>query len=79
MNVSLTPELEKLVRDKVESGRYLSASEVIREGLRLLEKRDRLYELQQRHSIQVGQTEQGELMDEENGLVELEADIQNIE
>ncbi len=45
MNVSLTPELEQLVHTKVKSGRYLSASEVIREGLRLLEERDRLFEL----------------------------------
>ena len=37
MNVSLTPELEKLVTAKVESGRYTSASEVVREGLRLLD------------------------------------------
>jgi len=36
MNVSLTPELEKLVNRKVESGMYNSASEVIRAGLRLL-------------------------------------------
>jgi antitoxin ParD1/3/4 len=45
MNVSLTPELERLVTRKVESGLYQSASEVIREGLRLLEERDRLREL----------------------------------
>ena len=40
MNVSLTPELEEFVSTKVESGRYHSASEVVREGLRLLEERD---------------------------------------
>ncbi|HEX4807926.1 MAG TPA: type II toxin-antitoxin system ParD family antitoxin [Bryobacteraceae bacterium] len=38
MNVSLTPELEKLVNAKVRSGRYNSASEVVREALRLLEE-----------------------------------------
>jgi antitoxin ParD1/3/4 len=37
MNVSLTPELEQFVQAKVESGRYNSASEVVREALRLLE------------------------------------------
>jgi antitoxin ParD1/3/4 len=37
MNVSLTPELEKFVQTKVESGRYNSASEVVREALRLLQ------------------------------------------
>ncbi len=40
MNVSLTPELEKFVNAKVESGRYNSASEVVREALRLLEQHD---------------------------------------
>jgi antitoxin ParD1/3/4 len=45
MNVSLTKELEKLVTAKVKSGLYHTASEVIREGLRLLEERDRLYHL----------------------------------
>ncbi|BBD64155.1 CopG/Arc/MetJ family transcriptional regulator [Nostoc commune NIES-4072] len=42
MNVSLTPELEKWVQSKVESGMYTSASEVIREGLRLLKEQDAL-------------------------------------
>ncbi len=40
MNISLTPELDKFVADKVESGRYTSASEVVREALRLLEDHD---------------------------------------
>ena len=40
MNVSLTPELEKLIQEKVQSGMYYSASEVIREALRLLQERD---------------------------------------
>ena len=43
MNVSLTPQLEELVKKKVESGLYGSASEVMREALRLLEERDRLH------------------------------------
>jgi len=42
MNVSLTQELEKLVQEKVRSGMYYSASEVIREALRLLQERDEL-------------------------------------
>lgn len=40
MNVSLTPELEKFVNSKVGAGRYNSASEVVREALRLLEEHD---------------------------------------
>jgi len=45
MNISLTPQLEELVKGKVESGFYNSASEVMREALRLLEERDQLREL----------------------------------
>jgi antitoxin ParD1/3/4 len=40
MNVSLTPELEELVNEKVRSGFYHTASEVVREALRLLKQRD---------------------------------------
>ena len=40
MNVSLTTELDRYVTEKVQSGLYHSASEVIREGLRLLKEQD---------------------------------------
>jgi antitoxin ParD1/3/4 len=40
MNVSLTPELAQFIDVKVGSGRYNSASEVVREALRLLEEHD---------------------------------------
>lgn len=41
MNVNLTPQLEEMVRAKVSSGMYTSASEVVREALRLMEEQDR--------------------------------------
>lgn len=41
VNVSITPQLERFVQDLVASGRYHSASEVFREGLRLLERAER--------------------------------------
>jgi antitoxin ParD1/3/4 len=68
MNVSLTPELERLIHKKVESGLYLSASEVVREALRLLDEPDRLQALKHeelRREIQVGidQADRGELLD----------------
>ena len=44
MNISLTAELEQLVADKVKTGMYQTASEVIREGLRLLRERDQRLE-----------------------------------
>ena len=42
MNVNLTPQLEDMVRQKVASGLYTSASEVVREALRLMEDQDQL-------------------------------------
>ena len=65
MNVSLTKELEELVSGKVKTGLYQTASEVIREGLRLLEERDRLYHLrleELRRDVRVGldQLDRGE-------------------
>jgi antitoxin ParD1/3/4 len=45
MNVDLTPELEELVQRKVKSGRYNTASEVVREALRILEQRDEVFAL----------------------------------
>ena len=42
MNVSLTSELENYVKAKVATGMYNSASEVMREALRLMEERDAL-------------------------------------
>lgn len=45
MNVNLTPQLEELVRSKVSSGLYGSASEVVREALRLLQEQDRQREV----------------------------------
>src|SRR3984893_9894491 len=53
MNVSLTPELERLVNEKVESGLYQTASEVVREALRLLKERDQARE-QLRADVQAG-------------------------
>ena len=42
MNISLTPKLERFIQEKVASGLYASASEVVREALRVLEERDRI-------------------------------------
>jgi antitoxin ParD1/3/4 len=46
VNVDLTPGLETLVLNQVKTGRYNSASEVVREALRLFEERDHLRQLQ---------------------------------
>jgi antitoxin ParD1/3/4 len=57
MNVSLTAELEQFINAKVESGLYSSASEVVREGLRLLKAEDdeRALKLEAlRHDVELG-------------------------
>lgn len=84
MNVSLTPELEQFVQEKVKSGRYLSASEVVREALRLLEERDRIQQIKLetlRKEIMIGveQIEHGDVVDGEAVFAELEDDIRRIE
>ena len=42
MNVNLSPQLEDMVRQKVATGLYTSASEVVREALRMMEAQDQL-------------------------------------
>lgn len=41
VNISLTPELDSFVHNCLDSGRYQTVSEVVREGLRLLERHQR--------------------------------------
>jgi antitoxin ParD1/3/4 len=62
MNVNLTPHFEAMIREKVESGRYNNASEVVREALRLLEAHDRQQVEQLRAALAIGleQIERGE-------------------
>jgi antitoxin ParD1/3/4 len=61
MHVSLTPELEKIVNDKVDSGFYNNASEVIREALRLTVKVESENEwLQREAAIGFAQLDAGE-------------------
>ncbi len=41
MNISLSPELERLIAEKLRHGRYKSADDLIREGLELLQEREK--------------------------------------
>lgn len=57
MNVSLTAELDAFVLGLVESGRYGSSSEVVREGLRMLMDREELRRVEVeefRRQVQIG-------------------------
>jgi len=78
MHVTLTPEFEKLVARKMESGWYHSAAEVIHEGLRLLKEQGRLQELRRddlRREIARGveQADRGELVPSETVFQTLRA------
>src|SRR5438132_13869493 len=80
LNVSLTPELEQFVASRVASGRYQSASEVVREGLRLLEERElereaALDDLRQKIAVGMEQAERGELLDGEEVFRDLERQL----
>ena len=68
LNVCLTPELDQFVQSRVASGRYQTASEVVREGLRLLEEREQerdtaLSELRAKIRRGAEQADRGELLD----------------
>lgn len=70
MNISLTPHLERFVGSRVASGRYQSASEVVREGLRMLEEREAAKagdrgRLRAKIALGLEQARRGELLDGE--------------
>lgn len=78
MNVSLTPTLETMIQEKVRQGFYNSASEVVREALRLLQERDQERQVRLdalRHEIAVGiqQADAGRLAPLDVGAAKAEA------
>jgi antitoxin ParD1/3/4 len=80
MNVHLTPELEQLVHNRVQTGRYNSASEVVREALRLLEEHDHLRQVrldEMRLKIQEGwdSLRRGEGLDGEEFMAQLGTEL----
>lgn len=83
MNISLTPELEKYVQEKVTSGLYTSASEVIRESLRLMHTYDdiqehRLQELNQAIELGLNQLAQGKKVSAKESYKRFKNKIQKI-
>jgi len=66
MHISLTPQLESKIKDKVNSGLYNNSSEVIREALRFMEENQdiiqqmKLNHLRQAVAIGATQAENGE-------------------
>jgi antitoxin ParD1/3/4 len=76
LNISLTPEWEQFINARIASGRYQSASEVVREGLRLLDEREEdrqtaLQELRQCVAVGLEEAKRGELLDGEQVMADL--------
>jgi len=76
VNISITPELDAFLQSRVDSGRYQTTSEVVREALRLLERqeqeRDQAF-LQLKTKLETGaaQAERGDLLDGDQVFEEL--------
>jgi antitoxin ParD1/3/4 len=79
LNVSLTPVLRKYVQSKVSSGRYESASEVVRDGLRALQERERAAafwsDVRAKVDVARRQVEQGDTVDGEAAMDEIIAGL----
>jgi len=77
INVSLTPELERFIAARVSSGRYQSASEVVRDSLRLLEEKELAREaarkdLREKIAVGLEQIKNGQVHDGEQVFNELD-------
>ena len=84
MAIHLTPEFERLIENKVKSGTYKSASDVIAEALRLLEQRDRIFadsNVGVRAKIEQGwqSAQRGELVDGDDVFDRIDAELENRE
>ena len=70
MHISLTPELENIVKSKVQTGLYNNASEVIREALRFMETHEELIyqmkveRLRAKLAVGASQADRGEFVDQ---------------
>lgn len=82
LNVSLTPELNEFLQRRVDSGRYQTTSEVVREALRLLERQEQdrelaLMELKSKLKRAAAQAENKELQDGEEAFKDLRTALTN--
>ncbi len=77
MPITLPPELEKFIQSQISSGKYASIDEVFLAGIKLLAEREKLYqgrfeELRSKIMIGVEEAEQGELLDSETVISNLQ-------
>jgi antitoxin ParD1/3/4 len=80
MQIVLTPELEALVQQELDTGHYDSAIDVITQGINLLRQQDDLSQEQLeslRHEAQLGwdAAERGELVDGPTAMAQIRANL----
>ena len=80
MNITLKPEQEKFLQEKLKSGKYNTIDEVIIEAFRLLEERDSHYdkwleETKKKVAVGIEQLERGEGIDSEIVIAKLKEKI----
>ncbi|MGL5835950.1 MAG: type II toxin-antitoxin system ParD family antitoxin [Waterburya sp.] len=79
MNIKLKPEQEKFIQDKIASGEYNNADDVITEAFKLLEIREKkLKELQAKIAIGTEQIANGQLTDGEQVFARLQEKINRV-
>ena len=83
MNISLTPEQEQFIQEKLNSGKYETADELISEAFRLLEERDKHYEkwveeTRKKVAVGIAQLDRGEGIDGEDVFKELLEEIEQV-
>ncbi|HEY9708038.1 MAG TPA: type II toxin-antitoxin system ParD family antitoxin [Oculatellaceae cyanobacterium] len=83
MNISLTPEQEQFIQEKINSGKYETADELISEAFRLLEERDKHYEkwveeTRKKVAVGIAQLDRGEGIDGEEVFKELLEEIEQV-
>lgn len=81
MNITFKPEEEQLIQEKLKSGKYATAYEVIVEALRLLEERDKQYEkwveeTREKVAVGIAQLDRGEGIDGEVVIARLREKLQ---
>ena len=82
LTITLTPELEAFIQERVTSGRFATASEAVREGLHLLEVREQdrdavLTDLRQEIEVGVEQAKAGQVSDGRAFFEELRQNIRS--
>lgn len=83
MNISLNLEQEKIIQEKIKTGKYENVEEVISQALQLLEERDRQYEkwveeTRKKVAVGIAQLARGEGLDGEEVFNELLAEVEEI-